>query len=266
MPGTWHFGVVAKWWAEFNLDGGPELAYYRRFIEEGQPALDVACGTGRLLIPYLHSGLDVDGCDVSADMVALCRARAEREGLSPNLRVQAMHELDWPRRYRTIYVCGAFGLGSTRDQDEEALRRMYEHLEPDGTLLIDKEVPYNDADVWQYWTKERRSQLPHPWDEPMRGTTADGDEYELSGRLVEVDPFDQRVTMELSGSIRRGGRLVERDVHTLTMTEYLPHELRLMLARAGFEDIEVHADYEDGEPTADAETAVFVARKSAPEC
>ena len=52
----------------------------------------MGCGTGRLLIPYLKAGLDVDGCDISADMIALCRERAEREGLAPTLRVQAMHE------------------------------------------------------------------------------------------------------------------------------------------------------------------------------
>jgi 2-polyprenyl-3-methyl-5-hydroxy-6-metoxy-1,4-benzoquinol methylase len=76
---TWHYGLVAKWWAEFNHDG-PEIAYFQQHVEAGQPALDVACGTGRLLIPYLRAGLDVDGCDVSADMIALCREHAEREG------------------------------------------------------------------------------------------------------------------------------------------------------------------------------------------
>src|SRR3546814_1605131 len=46
----------------------------------------------RLLLPYLREGLDVDGCDVSPDMLAHCRAAAEREGLSPNLYAQALHE------------------------------------------------------------------------------------------------------------------------------------------------------------------------------
>jgi hypothetical protein len=41
-------------------------------------------------------GLDVDGCDVSADMTAI-REKSEREGLSPTLFVQPMHELDPPR-------------------------------------------------------------------------------------------------------------------------------------------------------------------------
>jgi 2-polyprenyl-3-methyl-5-hydroxy-6-metoxy-1,4-benzoquinol methylase len=107
-PQTWHYGLVAKWWSEFNDEFRPhEVPYFRRFIEDdGQPALDVGCGTGRLLIPYLRAGLDVDGCDVSADMVDLCREKAEREGLSPDLYVQPMYELNLPRRYRTIFVCG----------------------------------------------------------------------------------------------------------------------------------------------------------------
>src|SRR6267143_346407 len=132
QPQTWHHGIVARWWAEFNVDG-PEIAYFQKFIaDEGEPALDLACGTGRLLIPYLRAGLDVDGCDISPDMLALCRDRGAREGVSTNLYRQAMHQLDLPRKYRTIIVCGGFGLGGNRRHDLEALRRFHDHLEPDG--------------------------------------------------------------------------------------------------------------------------------------
>jgi SAM-dependent methyltransferase len=31
--------------------------------------LVAACGTGRLLAPYVHAGLEVDGCDASSDTV-----------------------------------------------------------------------------------------------------------------------------------------------------------------------------------------------------
>jgi SAM-dependent methyltransferase len=141
-PQTWHYGLVAKWWAEFN-DGGPEIAYFQKYVERGQPALDVACGTGRLLIPYLQAGLDVDSCDVSPDMIALCCEKAERESLTPTLFVQPMHELGPPRTYRTIFVCGGFGLGSSREQDLEAVGRFYENLEPGGTLVLDNENPYS---------------------------------------------------------------------------------------------------------------------------
>ena len=60
---TWHYGLVSRWWAEFNLDG-PEIDWFRQFVEAGQPALDAACGTGRLLVPYLQAGLEVAGSDI----------------------------------------------------------------------------------------------------------------------------------------------------------------------------------------------------------
>ena len=51
QPQTWHHGLVADWWAEFNLDG-PEIDYFGRFVADGQPALDAGCGAGRLLVPW----------------------------------------------------------------------------------------------------------------------------------------------------------------------------------------------------------------------
>ena len=100
----------------------------------GQPALDAGCGTGRLLLPYLRAGLDVVGCDISQDMLAECRRLAAADGLEPTLYAQALHELDLPRRFRTIVCCGTFGLGSTRAQDAQALARLHDHLQPGGLL------------------------------------------------------------------------------------------------------------------------------------
>jgi SAM-dependent methyltransferase len=70
-PQTWHHGLVAQWWSEFNDEfRSHELPYFQRFVEGGQPALDVGCGTGRLLLDYLGQGIHVDGVDNSAEMLA----------------------------------------------------------------------------------------------------------------------------------------------------------------------------------------------------
>ena len=264
QPQTWHHGIVARWWAEFNVSG-PEISYFQKFIEDdGQPALDVACGTGRLLVPYLRAGLDVDGCDISADMLALCGERAEAEGLSPNLYKQAMHELQLPRRYRTIVVCGGFGLGGNREQNLESLRRIYAQLEPGGLLLLDNEAPYADAGLWPYWLRHERRALPKPWRELGDGDRrqgADGLEYELRSRIVELDPLAQSVTLEMRADMWRDGEHVAAEEHILKMSMYFTHELVSMLERAGFSDVTLRGDYTDEEPDADTNFVVFIARK-----
>jgi SAM-dependent methyltransferase len=258
MPAeTWHYGLVARWWAENNLDG-PEIEFFRPFVEAGQPALDAGCGTGRLLIPYLRAGLDVDGADISADMLDLCRARATHEGLpAPRLYDQALCELDLPRRYRTILVCGVFGLGSERADDVEALRRLYEHIEPGGTLVLDNHLPWAGGH-WDCWRKDARAELPRPWDDEG---WREGD-LELRTRLVALDPLDQTVTLEMRAALWEDGRRARQEEHLLTMRLYFVHELALMLERAGFVDVQLRAGYRDEPPTEDDDFVVYVARKA----
>ncbi len=259
---TWHYGLVARWWAEFNLDG-PEIDFFRRYVRAGEATLDAACGTGRLLVPYLRAGLDVDGSDISADMLALARERAVREGVHPpSLYAQALHELDLPRRYRTIILCGALGLGGERQHDAEGLRRLFEHLEPGGTLVLDNEVPYAAASSWRRWPREGRTELPAPWpEEGDRRVAADGSELELRTRLAAVDVLDQRVTLDLRAALVRGGERVLEEEHRLRMTLYFTHEVELLLASVGFVDVELRAGYEDRPPTDDDDFVVFVARR-----
>jgi SAM-dependent methyltransferase len=264
MTQTWHHGLIARYWAEFNDSFRPhEVPYFERRIRDGGgPALDVGCGTGRLLIPFLRAGLDVDGCDASADMVALCREKAEREGFEPTLWTQPMHELELRRRYRTIYVCGAFGLGSTRDQDAEALRRFHGHLEPGGTLLLDLEVPYADTRLWPMWTREGRAGLPQG-DEPprRRERAADGSEYALRSRVVDLDPLEQRVTLVMRAQLWRDERLEAEEEHTLTITMYFARELEALLHDAGFGNVVVEGDHNGAPATADDDFVVFVATR-----
>ncbi len=262
-PETWHYGIVARWWAEFNDDFRPhEIPYYRSFVEAGQPALDAGCGTGRLLLPFLRSGLDVDGCDVSADMIAVCREKAALEGLSPNLHVQPLHTLNLLRTYQTIFVCGTFGLGSSRERDAQALTRLHDHLEPGGTLLLDIEVPYADAQQWSYWLKGNRASLPESGErQGRRRRAADGSEYSLATRIIDLDPLDQHARLEIHAERWRDDVLEAEEDRLLDICLYFKSELLLMLERAGFTDIVVHGEHQRRAPTANDDFLVFVAKR-----
>ena len=83
MANTWHHGLIARWWDEFNRDWrGSEIEYFKNVIQRsGQPALDVGCGTGRILVPCVEAGIEVHGTDISNEMIRLCRARLISLGL-----------------------------------------------------------------------------------------------------------------------------------------------------------------------------------------
>ena len=134
-------------------------------------------------------------------------------------------------------------------------------LEPGGTLLLDKEVPWANARRWRYWTTADRK-LPEPWPEessPRR--VPDGSEIDLRVRVLDLDPLDQRITFEMRAQRLTRGEVVAREEYVLTDRFYFPAELVLMLERAGFADVVVRGGYDDEGPTAEDDFLVFIARR-----
>ena len=259
----WHYGLIARWWAEFNV-GGADVEYFHNAIKQfGEPVLDAGCGTGRLLLPFLRSGIDVDGSDASSDMLDWCAKKAEEEGFSPNLYPQAMHELDLPRRYRTIIVCGSFGLGADRATDFEGLRRLRSHLEPGGVLIMDHHPPKSGTDYDE--TVSKNYEMPRPWPEQGdRKQTDAGVELELRTRLLETNPVERTVTREISVREFVDGVEVGHEVDSILICGYSISEVESMLEKAGFKDIRITGLLEDQAPQSEDEFVVFKATASRP--
>jgi len=142
----------------------PDRPFFRAVIErQNGPALDVGCGTGRLILDYLAAGLDVDGVDNSPEMLAICRAKAKAAGIKVEGRLfeQEMDALALERRYATIFVPSlSFQLLTDLDAAARALARFHDHLAPGGVLVLSfKENLWGDTRIppdleWTKWYKE----------------------------------------------------------------------------------------------------------------
>ena len=59
--------------------------YMARYLEVVGPVVEVGVGTGRLAIPALQGGAEVIGVDLSSQMLAICRAKADAAGVAERL-------------------------------------------------------------------------------------------------------------------------------------------------------------------------------------
>jgi hypothetical protein len=131
-------------------------------------------------------------------MVERCQQRVP----DATLWVSALHELNPPRLYASIVCNGVFGLGTTREQDIHALKRLHDALLPGGTLVLDNE------------------ESPFRWRVRDWGESSDG-EISLCVRVDAVDEDDRCVRMTIRAESPEG----RREEHALTMRQWYRDEL-----------------------------------------
>jgi hypothetical protein len=215
-----------------------------------------------VLLPILRAGIDIDGNDISADMLHYCQRKAGSEGYNPNLYNQPMHVLELPRQYKTIYICGSFGLAGSFENDLETLKRCYAHLEDGGALLLNIQPEYTAPGPWNLWLREKRQELPQPWPEKGEGRiAADGSVHFAQFRTLAIDPLEQTYTQQVRLEKWVNGEMAAAEEPILRGNMYFKNELFLMLTIAGFREICVYGDYTDEPPTAEHEELVFIAVK-----
>ncbi len=234
-------GLVAETWDLFRGDTSKweDRFFYREVIERyGQPVLDVGCGTGRLLLDFLSEGIDMDGVDNSPEMLLICREKAEKLGLRPNLYEQWMHLLDLPRKYMTVLVpSSSFQLLTDRDEARAAIRRFYEHLLSGGALVMPfmriYEGDATEGIVTEDWRLLRQKERPDKGDLVRHHTRSI---YDLDEHLEHTeDRFE----------VVKNGEVVYTEEHRQSpATRWYSHEEAIALyEEAGFTGIHLTSGF-----------------------
>jgi SAM-dependent methyltransferase len=255
---VFHLGLMAELNDAANADDAREVDFYLDVAAGADgPVLDAGCGPGRLLRRGLSAGLDIEGCDISRDMLAIARRRCREAGLEPTLHQQGIATLALERRFQAIVMCGVLGLNGRRADDVTGLERVHAHLLPRGELVFDVEPGWVNARVWNLFADP--SGLPGPWRPTGSTPLAGGAAIETDARDVAVDRDEMAFTRDIRCRLVRDGRTVRTEVHRLVARSYNPHEVLGMLREIGY----VECSFEErplwfGDPF-----HVFRARRSA---
>jgi ubiquinone/menaquinone biosynthesis C-methylase UbiE len=238
----------------YDLRFGEEPFWDQAFFEarlrrNGGIALEVGCGTGRLLLPFWRDGLQVEGVDASAEMLALCRQKAAAMNVTPVHYQQHMQDLELPQRYHTIFIPAcSFQILATREEAFATLRHLRQHLAPGGELLLTLEVPWSDFGLDRQW-RLRRSGM-----RPADGATVLIHEAKVSNRLEQLQDIWLRY------EVWQDGQLVQTLCRQHQLRWYHQHEFALMLEAVGFQAITVQSGYGVDSSADPAAEMVFSAR------
>lgn len=239
-PADFYSGIVVDAYARLKSSTFDPEPYVRFVQQHGDPALEIGCGDGEPMLDLRAAGLDVDGVDSSADMVARCREKAAERGLMTRVFHQRAESLDLGRRYASIYFAGpTFNLLPDDDTASRALRAITSHLTEDGAALVPLWVPD-----------------PTPVTElGVTRSTQDGPDVELRYTPVSEVLDPQRRTRVTTARYERttpaGVEVADREwlIHWHT-----PSGFRALCLAAGLRVVSL-VDDETGAPASEASTA-----------
>ncbi len=228
----------------------PDVPYYIKHLSQiGGRILEVMVGTGRLLIPLLEAGLNVEGIDASPDMLASCRKHCQERGLEPVLYQSDVENLNLPGKYNAIVVTfGSFMLLEKRSTAVAALQTFARHLESQGRIFIDLELPIEDFKTENIV----KQSLPVE--------CADGSTI-LMQTSSKINWLEQINLTIIRYEKWKDGKLIATEIQRLPLHWFGRDEFILYLQKNGYKDITLCANYKDDlQPNSHKDTMCFSAK------
>jgi len=210
-PSTYGDHIADAYDAWFHPPSDPAAAidFLAELVGSG-PALELAIGTGRIALPLATRGVEIQGIDASAAMVA--KLREKPGGTDIPVTMGDFADVPVEGRFQLVFVVfnTLFAL-LTQDDQRRCLRNVADHLTDDGVFVVEAFVP----DIARF----------------DRGQRVDARRVEVGRAILEVSRHDagnQRVSSQLVVLEETGLR-----IFPVELRYAWPSELDLMAELAG---------------------------------
>jgi len=120
-----------------------ELAYLKRFLNKKQRILDLACGYGRFTIPLAKQGHNIEGLDISPNLIAKAKKDAEKEKLNIKFMEGDMTKLPYKNNMFDAIICmwSAFAELHKNSDQVKAIKEMLRVLDNRGFAFLELPEP-----------------------------------------------------------------------------------------------------------------------------
>jgi SAM-dependent methyltransferase len=252
----WNDSAMARLYDSFPFDA--DLPFYLSLagVADG-PILEVACGTGRVLIPLVRAGFEVTGLDGSPHMLDVVREKLAAAGTEVTARARLI-EGDM----RAFVIDAQFDLALlparsfaylvARSDQLAALQTIARHVRPGGLFVLDLLNPRPD------------------WLAQPDGSLRNDLTHDVTEHGVVVSRTETAVSTDLAAQVRVIRSAYEIITHDGAVTKRIVEwpfryvyrfEAELLLERAGFTVEQVYGGYNREPFTSDSAVMLFVTRR-----
>lgn len=214
-------------------------ALAREYCGAEGAALELACGTLRVMLPVAETGVRITGLDASPHMLEL--ARKKLDAASPEIRARVtlqqgdMRAFDLARQFDLIYIpFNSFGLLLTIQDQLKTLATIKKHLKPNGVFAFNVFFPDMDklhGPRLSHWMLEADNSFP------------DGSRVQRDN-VRKVDSRAQIISVTWRTRVYQDQILAQEFLSEIQLSYFFPRELENLFARAGYEILYYWGDLE----------------------
>ncbi|WP_088044663.1 bifunctional 2-polyprenyl-6-hydroxyphenol methylase/3-demethylubiquinol 3-O-methyltransferase UbiG [Bacillus sp. EAC] len=206
---------------------GKEFDFFLSFVKDkNMKVLEPMCGNGRMLIPFMQEGIDIDGYDISDDMLKLCKEKCEKLNLSPNVFNDKIEEFKSNKKYDLIMIpFGSFSLLPDHlvDQSLDNLKLM---LKEDGKILLTIITKKSEPEELHDWVQTNYVQF--------------NDETIIESKKVQFDEINNMLHTKLKYELMKEEMVVKTEVMDFPMRLYVNDEFKNILKINGLQQVVIH--------------------------
>ena len=230
------------------------LEFAREYGKDG--VIDIACGTGAVLLYLVQHGILADGTDLSEAMCRVANEKAKREGFDLHIFPANMTDFRSDRKYSCAIIArSGFMHLITPELQRAALLNIRDHLVEGGMLTFNTFDPYPALQAQQMKTKDTDASFRLEYVNKDR-------KREKIYNAISYDPHTQIMSGHWKfETLDENGNVTEERVRPLKMRQTYRQEMRYLLELTGYEIVNVYGGYCKEPGDRSAKNVIWCVRK-----
>jgi SAM-dependent methyltransferase len=225
-----------------------ETDFYLSFAKKPDKILEPMCGSGRILLNFAKLGFNIEGFDISADMLERCKQALAETGRQIKLSQDSFGSYAATKKFDHIFIASSSVCLLTKDKDlTQGLELVYSLLKEGGLFVFGIETLQNLFELEQGTSVRQvckgETVVKLATGKPIRKSTENVILYPSKYELFE------------------NGELITTQEEDFLIRYHDPNGMDALLTRLGFKILHKYSDYDFTEFNGTGDKCLYVVRK-----